>query len=82
MHWSSFKSNDLLHRLNVYKIPRKEHQVVDFWDTDEISALEILFWKYSEYASPILGNYKKLKRTKYIWFTILSAKQILVITVK
>ena len=32
--------------LNVYKIPRKERQVVDFSVTDEILASEILFWKY------------------------------------
>ena len=50
MHWSYFKYNDLLHMLNVYKISRKEHQVVDFWVTDEISASEILFWEYSEYV--------------------------------
>ena len=51
MHWSYFKYNDLLlHMLNVYKISRKEHQVVDFWVTDEISASEILFWEYLEYV--------------------------------
>ena len=46
MHGSYFKYNDLLHTLNVYEIPAKEHQVADFWVTDEITASEILFWKY------------------------------------
>ena len=49
VHWSYFKNNDLLHTLKVYKIPRKEHQAVDFWVTDEIATSEILFWKYLEY---------------------------------
>ena len=40
--WIYFKYNGLLHRLNVYKIPRKEHQVVDFWVS------EILVWKWLE----------------------------------
>ena len=43
-HWSYFKYNDLLHTLNVYKIPAKEHQVVDLWVADEMSASEILLW--------------------------------------
>ena len=42
-HWSYFKYNDLLHMLNVYKIPASEHQVVDSWAADEISVSEILF---------------------------------------
>ena len=42
-HWSYFKYNDLLHMLNVYKIPATEHQVIDSWATDEISVWEILF---------------------------------------
>ena len=40
------KYNYLLDKLNVYKNPGKEYQVVDFWVTDVISASEILFWKY------------------------------------
>ena len=38
--------NVLLHILNVYKIPIKEHQLVDSWAADEISAFETLSWKY------------------------------------
>ena len=30
MHGSYFKYNDLLHTLNVYGIPAKEHQGADF----------------------------------------------------
>ena len=30
MHGSYFKYNNLLHTLNVYEIPAKEHQVADF----------------------------------------------------
>ena len=36
------KYHDLLHTLNAYQIPAKEHQVVDSWAADEISVLEIL----------------------------------------
>ena len=36
-HWSYSKCKDILHTLNVYKIPAKEHQVVDHWAADEIS---------------------------------------------
>ena len=50
-HWNYFKYNALLHMLNGYKIPRKEHQVVDFWVTDEKAASEVLFWIYSAYVS-------------------------------
>ena len=35
--WSYSKCKDILGTLNVYKIPAKEHQVVDRWDPDEIS---------------------------------------------
>ena len=49
MHWSYFKYNDL-HTLNVYKITRKEHHEVDFCVTDEVSAPEIMLWKYLEYV--------------------------------
>ena len=71
-HWTYFKYSDLLHTLNVYKIPRKEHQVVHFWVADKISTSELLFWKYLEYVSLILRNYKKLKSTKFLQFTIFS----------
>ena len=37
--WSYSKWKDLLHTLNVYKIPAKEHKVVDPWAADEISVL-------------------------------------------
>ena len=50
MHWNYFEHNDLLHRLNEYKISRNEHQVVDFWVTDELSASEVLFWECLEYV--------------------------------
>ena len=50
MHWRYFEYNDLLDTLNVYKILRIEHKVVDFWVTDEILASEILLWKYSEFV--------------------------------
>ena len=43
---------------------KKNHQVVDFWVTDEISASEIMFWKYLENVSLILCNYKKSKEDK------------------
>ena len=56
MQWSYFEYNDFLHGLNVYKIPGKEHQVVDFWLSDEISASEILFWKYLQYLPQIKLN--------------------------
>ena len=42
-HWSYFKHNDLLHRSNECRIPRKKHEVVDFGVIDEIAASEILF---------------------------------------
>ena len=29
-HRSYFKYNDVLHTLNGYKIPGKEHQIIDF----------------------------------------------------
>ena len=38
----------------------KEHQVVDRSAADEISVFKILFWKYLEYVTLILCNYKKL----------------------
>ena len=63
------KYNDLLHTLNLYQITAKEHQVVDSWTADELSVLEILLWKYSEYVPQILRNCKKLKRAKIVGFT-------------
>ena len=36
-HWSCFKYNNLNQTLNVYKIPAKEHQVIDTWNAHEIS---------------------------------------------
>ena len=38
--WSYSKWKDVLHMLNVYKIPAKEHKVVDGWAADEISVLK------------------------------------------
>ena len=49
-HWSYFRYNSSLHTLNVYKIPWKEHQGVDFWVTDETAYSKILFWKSLEYV--------------------------------
>ena len=57
---------------NVYKTPAKEDQVVDPWATDEIWVSEILFSEYLEYFPTILRNYKTLKSTKMIIFTISS----------
>ena len=41
--WSYWKCKDLLHTLNVYKIPAKEHKVVDRWAANEISVLWYCF---------------------------------------
>ena len=71
-HWSYCNWKDVLHTVNVYNISAKEHQVVDCWDADEISVLEILFWKYLEYVALILRNYKKLSTTKSFKLTISS----------
>ena len=38
-NWSYSKCKNILQTLNVYKIPAKEHQVVDRWDADEILVL-------------------------------------------
>ena len=40
MNLTSFKCNDILHTLNVYKILTKDQQVVDSWAADEISVSE------------------------------------------
>ena len=37
------KFKDILQTLNLYKIPSKQHQVVDYSDADEISVSKILF---------------------------------------
>ena len=52
--------------LNVYKIPSKEHQVLDRSAAYEKSVLESLLWKYSEYVPLILHNYKKLKKANFL----------------
>ena len=54
--------------LNVYKIPAKEHQVVDHSEADEISVSQVLFWKYLEYVPLILRNHKKLNSIKIVGF--------------
>ena len=74
-----------MNTLNVYKISAKEHQVVDRCAADEISVSVILFGKYLEYVPLVLRNYKKVKRTKVVRFTIssiLSTHIILVTTVE
>ena len=38
-HWSSFKGNNILPLLNAYKIPLKEHQVVEKLKTLQILKL-------------------------------------------
>ena len=84
-NWSYLKCNDLLHNLNVYKNPRKEHQIVGFWIIDQIAAPKILFLKYFEYIPLISANYKKLKMTKLLWrtfFSILNAQWIWMTTLK
>ena len=57
------------HTLNVYKIPAKEHHVVDSWTENEISVSEIFFRKYLEYVDPLmLPDYKNLKEPKIVRF--------------
>ena len=56
--------------LNVYKVPAKEHQVVDSWAADKMSFSEILFWKYVEYVPLILHNSKKLRRKEFVRFGV------------
>ena len=36
-HWTCSKYKDVLHILDVYQIPAKEHQVVVCWAADHIS---------------------------------------------
>ena len=69
----------MLHTLNVYENPEKEHTVVDHSVVDAISISEIRFLKYLEYGSLILQNYKKLKVT-FIISSFLSAQYVLVTT--
>ena len=44
-HWSYCKCEDILHTLNVYKVPAKEHQVVDRWSGDEYQFQKFCFKK-------------------------------------
>ena len=44
-HWSYCKCEDTLHTLNVFKIPAKEHQVVDRWSGDEYQFQKFCFKK-------------------------------------
>ena len=79
--WNYRKCKVLLHTLNVYKIPAKEHKVVDHWAADEISVLQIMFWKYLEYISLILCNSERVKRGWIVIFTLssfLSVQYVLV----
>ena len=71
-HWSESKCKDIFQTLIVYKIPAKEHQVVDHWKTDEISVLEILFWKYLEDVPLILRIYEQLNMPKIARFKLFS----------
>ena len=71
-HWSYFKDKDSLRKLNVYKIPPNQCQVVDSWAVNKGSISEILSCKYLEYVHLILGKFKKLKRTKVFRFSITS----------
>ena len=50
MNALNFKSNGIQHTLNVQKYHAKELQVVDGWNADKVSVLELLFWKYLEHA--------------------------------
>ena len=72
MHWSYFKDNDSLRKLNVYKIPPNQCQVVDSWAVNKVSVSEILSCKYLEYVPLILRKFKKLKKTKVFRFSITS----------
>ena len=54
-----YKSNTtILHRLNVYKISAREHQVSDRWVADQFSVFKILLWKYLDSVPLILHNCK------------------------
>ena len=54
----------MLPTLNLCRIPAKEHQVVDSCAANEILVSEIFCWKYLEYVTLILPNYKKVKWAK------------------
>ena len=58
--------------MNVYKSRAKVHQVVYRSTVVKILISEILFWKYLEYVPLTTRNYKELKRTKIVIFTISS----------
>ena len=62
----------MLPTLNIYKFPAKEHQVVDSCDAHEILVSEILCEKCLEYFPLILQNFKQVKWTKNVRFTISS----------
>ena len=67
--------------LNVYKIPAKEHAVVDRRDGNEISVAHTWFLKYLECVPLKLRNDKKRKNTLIVNFkisSVLSAEYILV----
>ena len=57
------KSKDILQTLDSYKIPAKEHQVVDRLAADEISISE-MFLEYLKSVPLVLENYKKTKGDK------------------
>ena len=59
--------------LTVYRIPAKEHQVVERSATNKASVLKTLLWKYLENVPLILHDYKRLTSTKSKTFTISSA---------
>ena len=56
IHWSYSKCKDILHTLNVCRIPAKEHPVVDWSAADAIWISEIGFGNYLECGSLILRN--------------------------
>ena len=67
-HWSYFSNNDLSLRLNIYKIIRKEHQIVFFTVTHEIATSETPLWKYLEHIPLVQDNYKKLKMIYNVFY--------------
>ena len=79
-HWSYSKCRDILHTLNVYKIPGKELVVLLCWAADEISVFKILFPKYLKYVLLVLGKYKKEKISTFPISSFLSVQYVLVTT--
>ena len=80
-HSSYSKCKYILQTFNAYKIPAKEHQGAYREDVEEISVLQILFWKYLEYVPLILHSYKKLNNSEILGFkssSFLSAQYFLV----